>query len=212
MIRTAVSLLIIAAIAGGGYYMGFSQRTVEVVHDPVRHEPSAPRIEQVRALASLVTLDVPIADLHVSELDGLTGGLRMVVNVRGDVQIMTDLNRARFEEMDAERQDVVLVLPRPEPQRPRVDHERTRIVEVQRTGMWRIAPGDGGERALTNRAMTAAQRVLGEAAEDEQLVTQACSQAEQVMQQFFGALGWNVVIRWDEGGQPHDPQQAVAAR
>ncbi|MEX2672524.1 MAG: DUF4230 domain-containing protein [Phycisphaeraceae bacterium] len=211
MIRGAFLILMMTAIGGGAFYAGILQQPTQPGPDPVTHRPSVPRIEQVQALASLVTLNVPISDLHVSELAGYTGGVKIMVNVRGDVQIMTDLSNARFEDIDEQRLDAVLVLPRPEAQRPRVDHEKTRIVEIQRTGMWRIGPGQSAERAVTNRAMSAAQRVLGEAAKDEKLITQACAQTEKVMDQFFGALGWNVIVRWDAPPTGLDATATAAA-
>ena len=213
MIRTLLTILMLSAVAGGAYLAGFHHQPAQQPHDPVVHRPSQPRIEQVRALASLVTLDVPISDVHVSELEGRTGGVEIIISVRGDVQIMTDLEQARFEDIDAERQEAVLLLPKPEPQRPRVDHEKTRIVNISRRGLWRIAPGDGGEQALTNRAMMAAQRVLADAADNEELVNLACGRTEQIMREFFAALDWSVTVRWmDAEGGEQPTVTASAAR
>lgn len=153
-------------------------------------------IAQVRQLAALVTLQAPISDVQVSEITGLTGALRLVVAVHGDVQVATDLNEAKLENVDAERRSATLVLPRPRPMRPRLDHEKTRVVQIERTGMWRILWGQAGESALTNQALVAAQRVLAEAAEDDELMKRACSHTESVLRNFFAALDWDVTVQW----------------
>jgi hypothetical protein len=154
-------------------------------------------IAKVRQLAALVTLEAPMSDVQVSEIAGLTGSLRLVLAVHGDVQVATDLNQARLESVDAEQRTAVLILPRPRPMRPRLDHEKTRVVQIERTGMWRILWGQAGESALTNQALVAAQRVLGEAAEDEELMKRACSHTEGVLRNFFAALDWDVAVQWE---------------
>jgi len=195
-----IALMVVAA-AGGGLYVHLGG---PLGPDPyvLKQVPNALKIEKVRELAELVVLDVPISDVHVSELEGRTGGIKMILAVHGDVQITTNLEKAEFDSIDEETKSAILVLPRPEAQRPRVDHNKTRIVEFQRTGMWRFTLGDAGERTLTNRAMASAQKVLGEAAKREDLVKRACAHTETVMRNFFDAMGWEVVIQWDGDAPP----------
>ena len=221
MIRNLMIILCIAVVAGGAYYGREVVRLADLIEltrpaDPVHHAPPAPTIEEVRQLASLVTLDVPISDIHVSRMSGFTGGLKMAIAVRGDVQIATDLRFARFENVDAQRQRITLVLPNPRPDRPRLDHEETRILEIDRNGLWNLQFGQAGERVLTNRAYAAAQRVLLEAADRPELIEKARDQAEKVMRGFFGALGWEVAIEWDdsmmtEAPAAPDPATSTAA-
>jgi hypothetical protein len=164
--------------------------------DPAHTRSAGLTIEQVRKLASLVVLDVPISDVHVTQLEGLTGGIKVVIAVHGDVQIATDLSKARFEDLDAEHHTATLVLPKPAPGRPRLNHEKTRIVAIERNGLWNILPGEAGEKAATNRAMSAAQQLLTDAAKRDDLAAKACAHADEVLRSFFTALGWTVTLQW----------------
>ena len=185
------------AAAGGGWFTYKHFVSEKPARQVVVHVSKGPTIEEVRELSDLVLLEVPISDIHVSTLEGLTGGLTMAVAVRGDVQIAADLGRARFEAVDEAGKSVVLVIPKPTAQRPRVDHEKTRVLEIRRTGMWRVLGGGAGEDVLTERAFADAQRVLGAAANDPKLIAQACGRTERVMRGFFEALGWTVRVQWE---------------
>ncbi len=200
MIKTLNAIFTAAALIAIGFFahLMFDAPKLGGGGDPVTHRSSqGPTIEQVRKLSQLVTLHVPISDVQVSELDGLTGGLRLALAVHGDVQIGTDLSHARFEDVNDERRTALLVLPKPRPQRPRLDHEKTRIVELQRGGAWRFVGGQAGERELTNRAMLAAQQTLEQAANRRDLAAQACEQTEQIIRQFYSATGWDITLQWE---------------
>jgi hypothetical protein len=198
MMGRALLLIVVLLGAGaGGYYLRV-RTTPSATADPVQHRSTAPTIEQVRELASLVTLDVPISDVRLSELSGFTGGLQLIMSVKGDVQIATDLSAARFDRVNEDLHTATLMLPRPRPQRPRLDHEKTRVIELTRSGMWRWLPTETGESALTNRAMLAAQRVLAETAEKPELITQAREHTQKIICAFFDALGWTITIQWDD--------------
>src|SRR5436190_3396471 len=62
--------------------------------------PAGPPVEQVQALAALVTVRVDVADVQETRLDGRSGGVRAAVLVRGDFLVGTDLGRAAFEAVD----------------------------------------------------------------------------------------------------------------
>jgi hypothetical protein len=166
-------------------------------------ESRAPTIEQIQQLASLTVLHVPIADVQIYTLTGYTGGIQAVLVVRGDVEISTDLTAARLEAVDADHRQAYLVLPAPTAVRPRVDHERTRIYKIDRSGLWQIIPGEAGEQDLVNKAMQDAQRLIGEVGSQTQLIDQARSRTKEVMMEFFRALGWQVETRWlDQAATP----------
>lgn len=198
MKRVLVLVVAMVAAAAAGAYWASDWGDEAGAGDPVRHVTQGLRIEQVRRLGRLVSLEVPISDVQTSSLEGLTGAVRLVLAVRGDVQIGTDLSQAAWEEMDAEKKSAILVLPKPAPAHPRLDHNRTRILHLDRSGMWRLLPGQAGEQALTNRAMVSAQSLLENAAATPELVAQACAHTEKILGEFFQALGWQVVIRWVE--------------
>jgi hypothetical protein len=157
---------------------------------------SSPTIESVRKLAKLVALQVSISDVHMTELRGYTGAIRMVLLVKGEVEIATDLSQARFEAVDTTQHHAVLILPAPTAGSPRLDHERTRIYQIDRTGLWALIPGQAGEAKLTNQCFQEAQSLLVEASQDAKLADQARSHCEQVLQGFFEALQWHVEVKW----------------
>lgn len=198
--RTVGWVVTLLAVAAAGFYVHTLVRPpAGGAGDSVRHSGSVgPTVEQVQKLSKLVSLRVPISDVQVSELRGFTGGLRLVLAVHGDVEIATDLSAASFEQIDPEKKTALLVLPRPRPMRPRLDHEKTRILELDRNGLWRWVNGEAGEQVLTNRAMAYAQQVLGEVAAKAEIADQGCRHTETVMREFFGAMGWTVTLQWKE--------------
>ncbi len=192
-------VLILAAVAGGYYLHILWEAPPSPARDPITHHSvNSPTIEQVQKLASLVSLRVPISDVQVTELTGLTGGVKLVMAVQGDVDIAADLGTAKFEQVDAEKKSAILVLRKPVPMRPRLDHEKTRILQIDRSGLWNWLPGETGEKTLTNRAMQSAQRILGDVAARQDLAKQACQQTEHVIKDFFAATGWQITVQWDE--------------
>lgn len=195
--RLILAGIMLVAAAGGGYVLHMRSAQAPAA-PPVVHRSTRPTIEQVRELASLVTLDVPISDTQVSKLKGFVGGVELILSVHGDVQIATDLSQARFDRIDERVQSATLTLPRPQVQRPRIDHEKTRILEITRGGMWRLVPGQAGESALINQAMLTAQHMLADTATDPKLITQARDHTEKIVCGFFATLDWRIDVQWDD--------------
>ncbi len=194
--RLASTLVLLVAVGLGGFmaHAVFTHRN----EDPVRHHGSALTIEKLRKLSSLVTMEVPISDVRVTTLDGVVGSTQMVVAVRGDVQIGVDLSEAAFEDVDEQAHSALLVLKTPQAGRPRIDHEKTRVLAIERSGLWKWVPGQAGEKTLTDRAMAEAQAHLLEVAQRPDIVAKACGHTEKVIQEFFGAMGWDVAVQWDD--------------
>jgi hypothetical protein len=156
-------------------------------------------IEQVRMLSTLTTLRVEVADASVTDLRGYLGGMKAVLVVKGDVTLGVDLSAARFEKVDRKARTAVLVLPQPAVQSARVDHERSRLVDLHTGGVWLIVPGGGeAQAAVVDRAYRDAQRIVGAAAEDPAMRERARRQAEQVLGAFFRAADCKVSVRWAE--------------
>ena len=91
-------------------------------------------IEQVRALASLVTSRVQVADVMATDLSGYSGGIRVL--------LVMDLGQARLEQVDEIHKTAVLLLPQPQASTPRLDMEGTRLYSVDEYGP--LAVGAGG--------------------------------------------------------------------
>jgi len=193
----AILLALLTAGFGGGaigYLLNQTTPGPTVTH----RLPSRPRIEKVRELASLVTLEVPITAVQETRLRGTTGGVSVLMLVKGEVQIATNLERARFTSIDPENRKLVLEVPNPQPTRPRLNHEQTRVLRSQRTGLWQLAPFDAGDSDVMNAAMKRAQQLLGETAIDERYRQQARDRCELALRRLFDPTGWDLTVRWLE--------------
>jgi hypothetical protein len=157
---------------------------------------TAPTVEQLRRLSTLVTTRVEVADVQESRITGYTGGVRAVLLIKGDLLLGTDLSRARLEAVDPAARTAVLVLSPPAVTSPRVDHERTRLYAVNESGLWRVVPGDAAYAAAVNEAYIEAQHRVADVGEDVSVRDRSRRQAEQVLACFYETLGWRVKARW----------------
>lgn len=170
---------------------------------PVRTGPTGPpTIEKIRSLANLAVLSVPISDVQVQELSGYTGSVRLILIVKGDVEVGSDLGQTRWTAIDAQQRRATLVLATPVASRPRLDHERTRIFRLEKEGLWKLVPGDGTEAALVDKALLEAQRVVAEASQQPELIEQAKQHCQAVLSRFLAALDWQVLIKWADRPTP----------
>ena len=113
----------------------------------------------------------------------------------GDVELTVDLSQARLEDIDEATRCATLVLPDPIPSRPRLDHERTRIYQIDRTGLWQIVPGQAAEAKLVDAAMAEAQRTLERAAQDPKIIQRTRAHAARLLQDAAASLGWTLEVR-----------------
>lgn len=189
------------AVLAVGVAAGWAARTWSTGSTPPAPSSShaGPTVEQVRALSTLVTTRVDVADVVETRLEGYTGGARAALLVKGDFLLGTDLARARFESVDPVGRTAVLLLAQPDVTSPRLDHERTRLFAIDQRGLWRVVPGDGGiPEALVNRAYRDAQRFVAAAGGEPSLRPRSRRQAEEVLGAFFHATGWHVEVRWSD--------------
>ncbi len=104
MIRSLAILtlaFVLGALSGAGMLL---------LHSPAtgRHEPvSAPTLQKVRNLAELVTLRATISDVQTTQLQGYTGGIACILIVRGQAELGTDLQQARFTKVDQAQRTAV---------------------------------------------------------------------------------------------------------
>ena len=206
MIKRTLHTLVLVALVGAAALVGWQAKRAWSVDGWIgqpgyRFTSHAPKIEQVRRLGTLVTLEAPLSDVQTSELSGFTGSASVVLLVHGSVLVGTDLSAARYEEVDPQQKRAVLVLPEPVAQRPRVDHEKTRVYRTDRGGLWRWFPAEGAEAAAYERAMTQAQRLLQLSAQRPELLAQAREHASAVLCPFFDSLGWSVELRWEPAAE-----------
>src|SRR5579885_451090 len=115
-------LVMVGAGLGTGLALGHIGRSPS---GPQSDPP--PTIQQVRELASLVTSRVEVADVQETDVSGYTGGMRVLMLVRGDFLLGVDLSASRLEAVDVSARAAVLWLPQPSVSSPRVDHTRTKL-------------------------------------------------------------------------------------
>ncbi len=169
-----------------GYFVG--QRT-----SASRFVTAGPRIEEVRRIAKLAVLRVQVADI----IQGNTAGASGAVLVKGDADMVVDLDRVQIVDRDDRRRTATLVIPTPHADRPRVDHRRTRVYELRKTGLALINPFADPRADLLADAMRAAQEQVERAVQDADFVAQAKEQAERLLVGFYRELGWELSIRWE---------------
>lgn len=164
--------------------------------DSVTHEHVGPTLDRIRELSELVTLQVDVADVQQTRIDGHVGGICAILVVKGDAQVGVDLSAARLEKVDATARTAVLVLPEPSVSRPRLDHDRSHLFAVRQDGLWAITPGDGLYDRVTDRAWTEAQRTVARTAAEAKILERARRHAEQVLRTWSTAAGWDLTVRW----------------
>ena len=190
--RWAWVLLVLAIGAGTGWYL--------LIPDPAATGPPAEVIlERMAELSELVTLRIEVEEVLTTRVDGYAGGIQATILARGDVVLAVDLSEARLIEIDDDARTGVLLLPLPRPFNPRLDHQRTRVLSVERHGLWLVAPTLHPERAVIQAALQAAQQAVEKAAATSESDQRARRQAEQVLQPFCTSLGWTIQVRWSSG-------------
>jgi hypothetical protein len=157
-----------------------------------RFSSSGPRIDEVREIARLAVLRVQVADV----IEGDTAGARAAVLVKGDADMAVDLERIEIADRDEQSRTATLLIPTPVPERPRVDHDRTRIYELEKTGLALINPFADPRADLLADCMRAAQEDVERAVRDAEFVAQAKEQTERLLRSFYREWGWEVTVRW----------------
>jgi hypothetical protein len=151
-----------------------------------------PRIEDIRKIAQLAVLRVQAADV----IEGTTSGAKAILLVKGDADIAVDLDHVEVAERDDQAHRLTLLLPTPKAERPRVDHDRTKIYELRKTGLAALNPFADPRQVLLEDCMRAAQTAVEKAVQADEFVTQAKERTEQLLVSYHRDMGWEVAVRW----------------
>jgi hypothetical protein len=185
-----VLVLLIGSGLGWAGAMAFRQPV------PVDGIHAGPSIERMSELSQLLTLRIDVADVLVTRIDGLTGGVQVAMLVKGDVALGIDLSLARFDQVDRAHCTALLILPPPQASCARVDHERSRLFALTADGLWAITPGTRDYLAVVDKAMAQAQDLVAAAARNNDADERARRHAEVLLSIFLHSIGWEVRVHW----------------
>lgn len=150
---------------------------------------TGPTVTQLESLAELVPLRVYVADVLEAEGESYRGSWL----VKGDAIISVSLKGARIVERNDEKQTACISLPPPRVLQARVDHERTKTWDV-RKNTW--VPFVGNPDRLRDAAMQHAQKLVEEAAREDQNMDYARKTAALVLKSMYRLNGWEVDVQW----------------
>jgi hypothetical protein len=182
-------------------------------------EPQPPALFSLEKMGHLVSVKVNVADIVEftqdrtfdipwSSWEVRYAGTRVLLIVKGDCVVGTDLRAGRYESVDRRGRTVTLVLPPPTILQARLNHAPaeqggTRLYSVSNEGFEALIPGNANRMKAIDAAMAIGQRKVEEAGRSPDVLRAAKSNAEELLRNSFAALGWTVTIRWDEGrGNP----------
>lgn len=153
-------------------------------------------IDEVRSLSTLLTRRVELADVCVTRIDGVLGGVEAAMLVRGHVDLGVDLDAGDLQIVDPARRVAVLRLPAPHVVTASLDHDRTRIVALSYAGAWRLNPQPSSAQHVVERALAAAQEQFARAGEEPAHLDAARRHVETVVPAWASTLGWTLRVEW----------------
>ena len=160
-----MAALILAALASG-WIAGTWQRQRHLNNEGLASDHTGVTIEQVQELSSLVTTRVDVADVVESRLEGVTGGMKAAMLIKGDFLLEIDLSRAKLLLVDGTARTAVLQLPAAPVQQPAARPRADEGIWSSESGLWQITPGGGQSSAeVIDHGYLQAQRYLAGACE-----------------------------------------------
>jgi hypothetical protein len=169
-------------------------------------------ILNIQKMGKLVSLKVNVADVIEFSKDrslGIPwtswqlslGGTKILLIVRGDCTIATDLGAVTKESIDDQNRTITIVLPPPVALQPRLIHAPpgqggTEIYKLSNKGIEYIIPGDANRGDAITSAMNLAQQKVEEAGKSDEVIEAAKINTELVLKSLFKATGWDVKIKW----------------
>lgn len=155
-------------------------------------------IQQIQAVAELVTTRIEVADVRDCRIRGRTGGTQAIVVVKGQILLGVDLQQADLIDVNTTSRTATLVLPQPRVISVRLDHQQTRIVAMGPYGLWQMVPWRTKDAEVVNRAYAEAQQALEQAAAQSELIAQARAHAQGVLDRFGQAVSWQIKVQWPD--------------
>lgn len=187
---TALTFAILLGLCGLVWFgVPFSQHARVLNQDPVRS--LGPTISQLERISELVPIRIHVADVLIAQGEGYRGSWL----IKGDAVLSCDVSRAKIIQSDSAARRATLRLPPLRVNSARVDHERTKTWNVEKTS-W--LPWSGGDQnALRDAAMYHAQRLIEDAALSDRNLEPARNQTVILIRQMYEIVGWDVTIEWE---------------
>jgi len=175
-------------------------------------EPLPPPLLSLERIGHLVSVKAYVADIvEFTEPRSLGvpwsswkfsyGGTKVLLILKGDCLVGTDLRAGKYEAIDQVTHKVTLVLPTPEVLQARVNHAPpaqggSRLYAISNQGVEAIIPGDANRNKAIDAAMQVAQKRVEDAGSRVEVIDAAKANAELLLKESLAALGWNATIRW----------------
>lgn len=174
--------------------------------------PPPPLLATVENLGQLVTVKVHTSDIvkvvkpRAVDLPGTSyelryGGTTVLLVVKGDCSISTDMRLAKFESVDHEKQTIKVVLPRPRLFTIQINHSPpaqggSKIYQITNNGLEAIIPDDSNRKEAIQKAFGDAQRRIGDACMRAEIISQAKTNTESILAELFKSTGWSTTVQW----------------
>lgn len=172
-------------------------------------KPPLPPITNYEKMGHLVALKVNVADvveytkssvlnLPWTRFKLTYAGTKVLLIVKGDCLVSTDLTAATYENRDESNRSVTIQLPTPTCMQPRLIHgqQGTKIFATSMLGIEKIILGNATRNAAIDEAMAFAQEKVAEACKSAEAITTAKENTEKVLNGLLTPLKWNANIKW----------------
>ncbi len=188
--RVAATCVILLGLSGVYWLVVEVDQHRQVVAKNQIHS-LGPTISQLERISELVPIRIHVADVLIAQGEGYRGSWL----IKGDAVLSCDVSRAKIIQSDSAARRATLRLPPLRVNSARVDHERTKTWNVEKTS-W--LPWSGGDQnALRDTAMYHAQRLIEDAALSDRNLEPARNQTVILIQQMYEIVGWDVTIEWE---------------
>ncbi len=142
-------------------------------------------------------------DIPWSSWEFQYAGTKVLLIVKGDCLVGTDLRAGRYEGVDHAGRTATLVLPPPELLQARLNHAApeqggSRLYSVSNLGIEALIPGNSNRLKAIDAAMRIAQRKVEDAGRAPEVTRAARENAEALLRSSFAAVGWTISIKWQE--------------
>lgn len=173
--------------------------------------PPAPPVVSVQEMGMLTTLRVNYAnviefservtqDIPWTQWELRFGGTRVLLIARGECLLGTDLQSAKYEQIQPIEKTATLSLPNPKVLSARLNHDAKNggsyFYTVTNSGVAALLPGTEGQTKAMNQALHKGQREIEATCANPEHIAAAKKSAEAVLQPTVSATGWKIKTVW----------------